>query len=67
MFYLKENGMKQLTVIGLIWKLFGILIWHGNKGMYFHICGHPESFDCPMEVELIEVRKSNMGDKITIT
>jgi len=67
MFYSTENGIKQLTVIGLIWKLFGILFRHGNQGVYFHICGHPDSFDCPMEVERIEVRETNLGDKITIT
>jgi len=55
--------MKQLKVRSLIWLLIKILFAHGNVLVFYHCVG---AFDCPLEVESIQIRKTNLGDKITI-
>lgn len=57
--------MKQLTIISLIWLLIKMVFKEGNDYVYYHCC-HKDSFDCPLEVEGIEIRKTLVGNKITI-
>lgn len=57
--------MKQLKILNLIWLLIKILCIKGNDFIFYHCC-HEGSEDCPLEVEGIEIRKTLVGDKITI-
>ena len=57
--------MRQIKAIELIWLLIKVLFRYGNASIFYHICGHIDSIDCPMEVEGIEIRKS-YEDKVTI-
>jgi len=58
--------MKQLRIAGLMWELLKALFRHGNAEVYYHICGNPNSRDCPMEAEGIEARETRTGKKVTI-
>lgn len=57
--------MKQLRILNLIWLLIKIFFIKGNDFIFYHCC-HEGSKDCPLEVEGIEIRKTLVGDKITI-
>ncbi len=61
-----NNKRKQLLTIELIWLLIKSLFRDGNVNVFYNICGFPDCWDCPMEVERIEIRKTQTGDKITI-
>ncbi len=58
--------MRQIKAIELIWLSIKILFRYGNAPIFYHICGHIESMDCPMEVEGIEIRMWYSEEKVTI-
>ena len=59
--------MKQIKVIKLILLLLKILITRGNALVFYHMCGRPDSFDYPMEVEGIAIRKPQyLEERVTI-
>jgi len=55
--------MKQINIIKLIILLLKNFIKHGNLPVYYHICGHSESHNNPMEAETVEIRTSCDGEK----
>lgn len=57
--------MRQIKAIELIWLLIKILFRYGNAPIFYHICNSSNSFNCPMEVEGIEIRRS-YENKVTI-
>lgn len=59
--------MKQLTVLQLIYQLTKMFLRVGNVSVYYHNYYNPEdTWDCPMEVEGLEVRKAKSEDMLTI-
>lgn len=60
------HNWKTLRLLTLIWRLFKIFFRYGNQEIYYHICGHPDSWDCPMEAENVEVRQTLLGPHVTI-
>jgi len=55
--------IKQLHILGLIWVLLLKFLRHGNLPVFYHICGHDNSWNNPMEAEIVEIRIGSGGEK----
>ena len=60
-----EAIMKQLSIMNLMWQLFKKPIRYGNLPVYYHIAGGKDYYNCPLEVEGLEIRTS-YEKKLTI-
>ena len=58
---------NPLRVLDVLWRLLIVLFRHGNQELYYHLCNNrvKESWTAPMEVEGVEVRHANSGNKVT--
>jgi len=56
----------QIRLLTLIFILIGKFFRYGNQHVFYHICGHRDSYDNPIEAEGVEVRESYCGPRITI-
>ena len=54
----------QIRIVRLIWLLIKMLSRKGNALVYYHCIGG--AWDCPLEVEGIEIRSTLLGDKVTV-
>jgi len=65
---LKKWGLSDVTINSFAVNFGTIEVWrrYGNVGVYYHCVSEYGCFDCPLEVEGVEVRKSLIEDKITI-
>jgi len=66
----RSKNRHDLKALELLWKVFLVVLKHGNAQIYYHICagGDPDgnSWDVPMQAENVEVRQGYCGAYVTI-